>query len=222
MLPNEGLHLVSNNPNSTDSLETDLAAFYDQQAPIRAEFSLDPEREARRTAFVDLLRTEGRSAVFEIGTGPGRDAIPMRDDGIAVSGIDLSAESVRLCVEQGIDCREASLFDIPFEDDAFPAAWTMSTLLHVPDTRIEEALLEITRVLEPGAPIAIGTWGGHDAEHYHLYKGIDIPRFFSDRTDDRWRAILERHGTLERFDTWADRDGGQVHYQYAVLRLPPA
>ena len=213
---------MTDQPPSAASLERDLASFYDQQAAIRAEMRVDPEREARRSAFVELLRSEGRIRLLEIGTGPGRDAIPFRDDGLEVAGIDLSAENVRRCVEAGIDCRQASLFEIPFEDGAFPAAWTMSTLLHVPDARIHDALREVTRVLEPGAPIAIGTWGGHDAEHYRTYEGIDIPRFFSDRADDRWRAILERYGTLERFDTWADRDGGAVHYQYCLLRKPGA
>lgn len=200
-------------------LEQQLAEFYDQQAEYRSSRSLDPEREARRTAFVELLRSEGRETVLEIGTGPGRDAIPFREDGVAISGIDLSAENVRRCLEQGITCHQASLFEMPFADGAFAAGWTMSTLLHVPDARINEALTEVMRVLQPGAPLAIGTWGGRDAEDHRMFTGIDVPRFFSDRSDDRWRAILERYGTLERFDTWADReDGSDVHYQYALLR----
>jgi SAM-dependent methyltransferase len=201
-------------------LEADLAAFYDQQTPTRAQSRPDPEREIRRAAFVELLRSEGRATVFEVGTGPGRDAIPFLEDGFAVSGIDLSEESVRHCVDAGIDCRQASLFDIPFEDGMFPAAWTMSTLLHVPDTRIDDALLEVMRVLEPGAPIAIGVWGGPDSERYRLYRGIEIPRFFSSWSDGRWRAILERYGTVERFDTWVDQPESDMHYQYAVLRKP--
>ena len=198
-------------------LETELAAFYDQQAPYRAALRPDAERETRRAQFVELLRAEGRTAVFEVGTGPGRDAIPMQADGLRVSGIDLSEENVRQCSEAGIGCRQASLFNIPFEDNSFPAGWTMSTLLHVPDTQIDAALREITRVLEPGAPLAIGVWGGPDSERHRLHKGIDIPRFFSSRSDARWRAILEAYGTLEQFDTWADRDGDE-HYQYCVLR----
>ena len=199
-------------------LEIELAAFYDLQAPRRAAMRPDPQREVRRTSFVELLRSEGRTAVFEVGTGPGRDAIPMQADGLEVSGIDISEENVRHYVEQGIDCCQASLLDIPFENDQFPAAWTMSTLLHIPDTQIDEALREITRVLQPGAPIAIGVWGGPDSEQHRVDPHIDIPRFFSSRSDDRWRAILEQYGTLEQFDSWADE--GELHYQYCVLRTP--
>lgn len=205
---------------TTDNLEAELAEFYDQQAPIRAEFGADPEREACRTAFVELLRSEDRTAVIEIGTGTGRDAVPFRDDDLVVSGIDLSAENVRRCVDAGIDCRQASLFDLPFQDGAFPAAWSMSTPLHVPDTRINDALSEVMRVLVPGAPIAIGVWGGIDSEQHRLYRGIETPRFFSSRSDQRWRAILERYGTLERFDTWEDPTPGELNYQYAVVRKP--
>jgi len=199
-------------------LEADLASFYDQQAPQRSASSLDPEREKRRVAFVELMHSEDRSAVLEVGTGPGRDAKPMQQSGFDVRGIDLSEEHVRYCTDQGIDCRRASVFAIPFEDDAFAAAWTMSTLLHVPDLRIDEALREITRAVEPGAPIAIGVWGGPDSEAHHVLGGIDLPRFFSSRSDERWREILGRHGAIERFETWPNREGWEGHYQYCILR----
>ena len=35
----------------------------------------------------------------------------------------------------------------------------MSTLLHISDARLDQALLEIRRVLRPGAPLAVGLWG---------------------------------------------------------------
>jgi SAM-dependent methyltransferase len=199
-------------------LEAELVSFYDRQAPQRSERSLDPEREKRRLAFVELMHAEDRTTVLEVGTGPGRDAKPMQQSGLDVRGIDLSPEHVRYCAEQGIDCRRASLFAIPFEDGAFAAAWTMSTLLHVPDSRIDEALVEITRVVEPGAPIAIWVWGGPDSEARQVLGGIDLPRFFSSRSDERWREILERHGTIERFETWPNREGWDGHYQYCILR----
>ena len=54
--------------------ERDLATYYDQEAPDRSGRDIDPGRVARRTEFIELLRTELRTSVVEIGTGPGRDA----------------------------------------------------------------------------------------------------------------------------------------------------
>ena len=120
---------------------------------------------------------------------------------------------------EGIEAYVASALDLPFADDSFAAGWTMSTLLHVPEVDIEHALAEITRVLQPGAPLAIGVRGGHDREGRREEDDIVPPRFFSPRSDDRLREIVGRHGTVEQFDTWAGK-GTSWTYQALVLRLP--
>ncbi len=203
------------------NLEDELASFYDLQAPQRAARNPQPQRIQRRDDFAALLNSEDRTAVLEIGTGTGQDASALQAVGLTVSGIDLSAENVRHCRERGIDAHQASLFEIPFEDHTFDAAWTMSTLLHVPNARFDEALTEIVRVLHPGAPIAIGLWGGPDIEQHLTHSDIKLKRFFSWRSDDHLRELLEPHGTLERFEIWPDSDSdSELHYQYCLLRTP--
>jgi hypothetical protein len=67
------------------------------------------------------------------------------------------------------------------------------------------------RVLRPAAPLAIGLWGGRDFEEAS-------PRFFSFRSDEKVRAVLGRHGTIECWETW--ESPSDLHYQFAVLRTP--
>lgn len=203
------------------SLEQQLASFYDRQAPQRAARNPQAKRIERRDEFAAMLHSEGRATLIEIGTGTGQDASALQAAGLTVSGIDLSAEHVRHCRDRGTDAYQASLFEIPFGDRIFDAAWSMSTLLHVPNTRLEAALTEIRRVLRPGAPIAIGLWGGPDAEQHLTHREIKLPRFFSWRSDDHLRELIEPHGTLERFETWPDLDpDSELHYQYCMLRTP--
>ena len=111
--------------------EHDLATYYDQESPERAERQIDAGRVARRTALIELLRTELRASILEIGTGPGRDASAFVAAGFAVTGVDLSAEHVRLARGAGADVHLASVLDLPFDNGAFAAGSTMSTLLHV-------------------------------------------------------------------------------------------
>lgn len=95
----------------------------------------------------------------------------------------------------------------------------MSTLLHIPNDRIDAALDEMTRVLVPGAPLAIGLWSGPDAEAINEDDTIEPKRFFSRRSHPVLREILERHGAIERFETW-DIPGNDWPYQFAILRMP--
>ena len=203
-----------------DRLESDLAAFYDQQAPRRlARGGGGSWRETAREAFLGQLRAEGRMSLVEFGTGAGHDAAAFQGAGLAVAGVDLSPEHVRICRERGIDARLASVFELPFDDGAFAAGWTMSTLLHVPNDRIDAALEEIARVLVPGAPLAIGLWAGPDEEAINEDDVFEPKRFFSRRTDQRLREILERHGAIEQFETW-DIPDNDWPYQFAVVRMP--
>lgn len=199
--------------------ETDLAAFYDQEAPARAGRDLDPERVRRRELFSRLLRAEGRVRLLEIGTGPGLDASVFLRDGLSVTGVDLSAEHVRLAREAGVDAHVASVLRLPFADGSMDAGWTMSTLLHVTDADLDAALVEVARVLRPGAPLAVGLWRGEDTESHRVTDTIEPRRFFSLRSDERLQATLGRHGAVEQFDTWPGIADGSC-YQWCVLRLP--
>lgn len=180
---------------------------------------MSPERVARREEFAGLLRREGRTALVELGTGHGRDAAAFVRAGISVSGIDLSAEHVRLAGAAGVDARQASVCALPFENDRFDCGWTMNTLLHVPDDAFDLAMSEATRVLTTGAPLAVGLWGGPDRWEMHPHDRFDPPRFFAFRSDDRLRGMLERHGTVERFETWPRPTTSDLHYQWCLMRV---
>jgi len=198
--------------------DRDLATYYDQEAPMRATRTVGAERTRRRDEFARLLADEGRQSLLEIGVGPGRDALAFVSAAVAVTGVDLSAEHVRLAREVGVVALQASVLDLPISAQSFDAAWSMSTLLHVPNADFDAAMSELVRVVRPGAPIAIGLWGGPEFEGPNERDTIQPPRFFSIRSDERVRAMLGAHGELERFDTWTEAGTEGLHYQFVVLR----
>lgn len=120
-----------------------------------------------------------------------------------------------------LDARVASVLELPFEDRTFEAGWTMSTLLHIADEDLDDALAEIVRVLRPGAPLGIGLWGDEVGGErvWQDDSGFGPGRFFSIRTDDAMQEALARHGAVEQWLSWRDGDS-PMHYQWAVLRTP--
>jgi len=208
------------NNSAREQRQTDLATYYDNEVRDRATRDLSAPRVARRTAYLTQLKREGVDSVLEIGSGPGRDGEAFAAAGLAYTGVDIAAESVNACRSLGLDARVASALDLPFDDATFEAGWTMSTLLHVADEDLDSALAEIVRVLRSGAPLAIGLWGDQVGGERLWQDGTSFgpPRFFSIRTDDEVRDMLQRHGTVEQWLTW--EDGGSMHYQWAVLRTP--
>jgi SAM-dependent methyltransferase len=199
--------------------EADLARYYDQEATARADRPIDPQRVARRDAFIAQIRDEGLSTLLEVGIGPGRDAAAFLATGNRVVGVDLSAAHVRMAFGIGAHAAMASVHALPLADAVCDAGWTMSTLVHVPDASFDAALTELCRVIRPGAPLAIGLWGAPvDTEGVSDWDTITPKRFFSRRTDAHVRAMLDPYGRIERFETWRPANASTWWYQYVVVR----
>jgi SAM-dependent methyltransferase len=202
----------------TTQRDVDLVTYYNREVHTRRERKLPPERLVNRAAFIELLHREGRRSLVEIGAGAGRDAEEFVRVGLAYTGVDLSPEAVALCRSLGLDAQVGSAMSLPFADDSFDAAWSMSTLVHVAAGDLDSALREIVRVVRPGAPVAIGTWGAAIDHEEAWDDGSEFgpPRFFSSRTDAGLQSALSAHGEIEKWLVWAA--GERNHYQWAVLR----
>ncbi|WP_455833674.1 class I SAM-dependent methyltransferase [Pseudarthrobacter siccitolerans] len=209
--------------------EADLAGFYDREATAGSTRAMTPPRVQCREWFIRLLKDEHRHSLFELGCGTGVEGVEFVRAGLHYCGVDLSGQSVRLARAKGLEASVASGRSLPFRDDSFSAAWTMSTLLHVPNSRIHDVVGELVRVCAPGSPIAVGLWSGNDEEVLNP-EDHDVPRrFFSRRSDAALHRIFGRHGHIEHFQTWPEGTGAESgpgaghwiqHYQFLVLRTP--
>lgn len=197
------------------AVERDLATYYDQEGDDRANRALEPRRIAAREACIATLAANQR--VLEIGIGPGRDAAAFVAAGHTVVGVDLSRVFAQLAMRIGAHTAIATVRALPFPDGSFDVVWSMSTLMHVPDSAIDAALGEVARVLRPDGTAVIGVWGGADVESYLQHPRFDPPRLFARRSTERWRALLATIGTVDRLDEWHEADE-EFWYQWAVVR----
>lgn len=202
-------------------VEARLTAYYDTEGEARLSRPLDPRRLSARSRFLSSLEPCGPLRVLEIGSGPGRDALSFLQAGHSYVGIDLSIVHARRCRDAGASVLVASVRQLPFPDESFDVVWTMSTLMHVPESAITTALSELRRVLRPGGVAAIGVWGGQDSEEEvtDTRHPEGRPRLFARRSDERWRAMLSAHLVLDEFDVWPSEEG-EFSYDWARARRP--
>lgn len=208
---------VSSGP--MDRISASLAAYYEEEAGDRADRPIDAERIARRDGFVERCRSEGIATVLDVGMGPGRDTVALRDAGLGALGLDLAHASARLALGDGVPAIQGSLYGLPVATHSVDAVWTMSTLVHVPDARFDEAMSEFARAVRPGGLVAIGLWGGRDQEEVLRFDDGRAGRFFSLRTVDRARDMLGEHGEIVSTEVWGRVGRGSWDYLFAVLRL---
>ncbi|MGH2748790.1 MAG: class I SAM-dependent methyltransferase [Actinomycetota bacterium] len=143
----------------TDSLSFDRASeFYDATRSLPS---------AVMERVVELLRAElrGHDTCLEIGVGTGRIALPLREAGITMAGVDLSLPMMAKLVEKSgrrtpFPLAVADATRLPFRDDAFGASLACHVLHLILDWRV--AVSELVRVTCPGGVILIdlGGWGG--------------------------------------------------------------
>lgn len=210
---------MSDGRSRPSPLDVELTAYYDAEARAGLRVEQGEERRELRRRFADLLVAERRHRLVDVGAGPGLDTALWHADGFDVVGLDLVEAHGVLMRGRGLDAALGSLYELPFASGSFDALWTMSTFVHVPDTRGDAAIEEMLRVVRPGAPLGIGTWGGFDFEGRTEFGEIRPYRFFSLASHDRWRATLARHGAVELFETYR-RPGHDWEYQFAILRAP--
>jgi SAM-dependent methyltransferase len=189
-------------PDDASALHADLTAYYDQDARGRSLRPLSGERSRRREVFVDRLLAGRLTRVLEVGTGTGLDARALTERGLAVRGVDLSPEHVRLARQSGVDAYVAPAQRLPFDDASFDAVWCMSVLMHMPDDDLDRALREMARVVVPGGVGALGLWGGDDVAGAHPDDILEPKRYFSWRSEASVRAAIEPYAVVEAFDTW--------------------
>jgi SAM-dependent methyltransferase len=199
-------------------IDRDLVAYYEAEARDGRRTEQGELRHRLRAEFAAQLAAERRDHLVDVGAGPGLDTLAWQRDGFRAVGVDLAHANVEVMRRGGAPAVTASLYALPFRTGSFDALWTMSTFVHVPHDRFDAAIAEMIRVVAPGAPLGIGTWGGVDFEGRPEFGDLRPYRFFSLASHDRWREMLARHGTVERFDAFDVGDRGGWHYQFAVVR----
>ena len=148
--------------NSSGSVAFDRAAsYYDETR------GLSPEGVARTTeALAGALGEEG--PILEVGIGTGQVALPLREAGRRIVGIDLSRPMLDVLLAKDADRHvpvvEGDATAMPFHDDAFTGAYLRWVLHLIPDWRA--AVGEIARVVGPGGVFiaGLGSYGGIGSE----------------------------------------------------------
>lgn len=199
------------------------------KAKLRLAYDADAERRNSRNpeawrfdavdALVARMLDEGRETVLDAGCGTGQMAERMAHGGLAVTGIDLSPANVICTRARGVTAIVADFDDLPFGDGAFHGALAFNSLHHVPKAALGDVLVEIRRVLVPGAFLQIVVWGGFDHEGPHDSDWLDPPRFFSFFTDAAFHN-LETPGfhTIETKLLHEYEEADELHPQLKLLQ----
>jgi len=173
----------------------------------------EPRLTAERDAFISALVAGHRHQVLEIGCGTGEDGLAFVAAGINYVGLDPSEENIHRARARHLEAVVGTPAELPFADETFDAAWARDALANVADTDLYGVMIEVMRVLKPGAPLAVGL-PSKTADSRPGAGG-----FQSLRSDEMVRNLFEPHGDIRTFTSW-EADGGCGQYRFLVVAKP--
>ncbi|MEO1056866.1 MAG: methyltransferase domain-containing protein [Actinomycetota bacterium] len=192
-----------------------LRAYYEREAELGTRGAMTGRRAALRTRVVDRLVAEHCASVIDVGAGPGSDAGEFTAVGLDYTAVDLAHANGRRARIAGYDFLQASAMSLPVRADAFDAAWSMSTLMHLAEPDAVRGVDELRRVVRPGGLCVLGIWGREHEERIEASNDVvGLPRTFYLRSLRRNREILTALGDVESVEHWT---AASAEWDYQVF-----
>jgi SAM-dependent methyltransferase len=138
-----------------------------------------------------------RPAILDFGCGPGYESMRLRSLGADVTGIDISAESIRIARSRNPACRfvRMDFFEIDDSLGRFDAVWASGSLIHVPPQLMVHVLTSIRGVLlQKGMLCAVIRDGSGSVVSHPVIDGTALERIVYRYTRAEFTAYCRRSG----------------------------
>jgi ubiquinone/menaquinone biosynthesis C-methylase UbiE len=144
-------------------------------------------------SFFDYFITHTKGKVLDIGSGPGRDGMILKNAGLDVMCLDASQSMIDLSTKRGLTSVLGDFLHLPFQEKSFDGVWAYTSLLHCPKKDFKNAILEVRKVLKEGGYFGLGLIEG-DEELYKENMGKGNLRLFSYFKKEEVEDILREEG----------------------------
>ncbi|MEJ6399275.1 class I SAM-dependent DNA methyltransferase [Yoonia sp. 208BN28-4] len=185
--------------------------FYDTAADRYDNLTKRGAPDAHLLAFMDLL-PEGAD-VLDLGCGPARASVHMRDAGFHPDPVDASSGMVKLANDaHDIGARLLTFDDLDMVA-AYDGVWANFCLLHAPRTDLPRHLAAIATALRPSGVFHIGMKVGEGEDRDH------IERKYTYVTVTELRGLLEDAGfTILGIDEGREKGCAGTVDPFVVMR----
>lgn len=159
---------------------------------VDGELESKPFDRAMLTAFAELVD----GPVADVGCGPGRISSFLHEQGVAVSGFDLSPAMVTVARHRypELEFRTATMTALPLADGVLGGLVAWYSIIHLPDDDLPAALTEFWRVLTPGGHLQLAFQIGAEIRQLTNAVGHDVELDFHRRLPEQVIDELRRCG----------------------------
>ena len=170
-----------------DSYDSAASAYADH---LFTELEQKPLDRHLLNRFAEAARGNGR--VADLGCGPGQIAKYLREQGVSVVGVDLSAEMIKVAgkLSPGIDFRVGDMRRLDFEDASLAGVVAFYSIVHFEPAELDAVFREMRRVLRQDGLALISFHVGDHAVHLDDLYGAPVSLDFQFHVPDAVIAAL--------------------------------
>jgi ubiquinone/menaquinone biosynthesis C-methylase UbiE len=181
-----------------DSYDT-IAVEYAEM--LRTDMNERPLDRALLAAFAELVRGNGNGPVADVGCGPGRVTVVLKDLGLDAFGIDLSPGMVELArrTYPGLRFEVGSMLALDLPDASLGGLLAYYSIIHLPWEQRPQVFAEFRRVLAPAGHLMLAFQVGDDRGRRDEAFGKPVSLDWYRQQPDDVAQLLRDAG----FDTWA-------------------
>jgi SAM-dependent methyltransferase len=166
-------------------------ANYQSRAEAFWEGTRDHDVRQNIEALLAALPPRQGLRILDLGCGPGRDLMALRDMGHAPVGLDGCPAFVRQAREQsGCPVLEQSFFELSLPPESFDGVFANASLFHVPRATLPRVLGELRAALAPGGALFCSNPRAMQRE----FEGFQGERFGTYLTLASWSELFWRAG----------------------------
>jgi SAM-dependent methyltransferase len=121
-------------------------------------------------------RVQGNGRVCDLGCGPGHLARYLRDRGVEIFGVDLSAELVERArrLNPGIEFRQGDMYALEAPDQSWAGIVAFYSIIHIPRIDHAKIFVEMRRVLRPAGLLLLAFHLGDEVMHFDELWGSKV------------------------------------------------
>ena len=157
-------------------------------------FDLSKRKEFNK--FMELL--EGKK-ILDMGCGSGEHALYFKEKDLDVTCIDLSKEMIKLCKSKKLNARLMDIENLTFPDNSFDGIWAVTSLLHIPKTKIPKIIEKLHSILTSKGLLYICLKEGKGERLIEDKQDKSTKRFFAFWTKEELLKLLNKNFQLIEF-----------------------
>jgi SAM-dependent methyltransferase len=182
-------------PDPSDSIRRSYDAAAEAYAShLAAELEQKPLDRHLLNRFAEATR--GRGLVADLGCGPGHVAGYLRDQGVSMVGVDLSAAMVTVArsLNPGIEFRVGDMTALDFEDASLAGIVAFYSIVHFEPAELAGVFEQMRRVLLPDGLVLVSFHVGDQVVHSDELFGVPVSLDFRFHLPEQVRRALREAG----------------------------